>query len=216
MTPLEITAHLRGPIALPHGPMAIDALLAAAVALRDRIPLALNVADIVDIEIPVEREPGKRFYLASFSVGQMEAAERHWVNRRFPIPEAQGMGNTKLRTINITSGPCKSYRLPLEAQHLDDDSLRWWCIGDRDEITGLLGLIRYLGKRRAVGKGRVVQWDVEHCEPWGEGFPVVRNGKPLRPLPPDWHGLVDPPLAYRTLHYPYWLHTREALCAIPE
>jgi hypothetical protein len=44
----------------------------------------------------------------------------------------------------------------------------------------------------------------------------LRNGVPLRSLPPDWTGLAEQStLAYRTLTYPYWQHEREQLCAIP-
>jgi hypothetical protein len=213
--PLAITARLQGAVALPYGPLALDSLLAAAVARRDGIPPALSPAEVQPIEIPVEREPGGRFHLASFSVSETECIERRWVNRRFPLAEAQAMGDAKLRRILISAGPCKSYRLPLETRHMVDDELRWWCIGEREEIEPLLAITSYIGKKRGVGRGRVVRWTVEPCELW-DGFPVVRDGKPLRPLPPDWPGLDDPAMAYRTLTYPYWIHAEEKLCAVPD
>ena len=52
-------------------------------------------------------------------------------------------------------------------------------------------------------------------EPW-DGFPVVCGGRALRPLPVDWPGLVEPAKAYHTLTYPYWEHSREELCAVPD
>jgi hypothetical protein len=212
---LMVTARLKGAIALPRGPLALDSLLAAAAAKRDQIPPALTPADVVPIEIPVKREPNGRFHLASFSISQTECYERRWINRRYPVPEAQAMGDAKLKRIDIKAGPCKSYRLPLETQHLVDDALYWWCIGDRREIIKLLHLITHLGKKRAAGLGQVKQWLVESFESWGDGFPVMREGKPLRTLPHDWSGLIDPPLAHRVLTYPYWIHTREELCAVP-
>jgi len=212
--PLIITAELLGPIALPGGPLAIDALLAAAVARRDGMPPPLSAADVQPIEIPIEREPDGRFHLASFSVSEVECVERRWVNRRFPLAEAQAMGDAKLRRVLISAGPCKSYRLPLEGQHMVNDAMCWWCIGERVEIAQLLAIISYLGKKRGVGLGKVRRWSVEPCEPW-DGFPVVRDGRPLRSLPPDWPGLADPQMAYRTLTYPYWAHAKEQLCAVP-
>jgi hypothetical protein len=59
----------------------------------------------------------------------------------------------------------------------------------------------------------VAEWSVDACEPWGDGFPVVRDGRALRTLPADWPGLVDPVLRYRVLSPPYWEHTREEVCA---
>lgn len=212
---LQITARLQGAISLPGGPLALDSLLAAAVAIRDNIPPATTPAEIVPIEIPIAREPTGRFHLASFSVCAFEVHERRYTNRRFPVEEAQAMGAPSIRRIDVSAGPSKSYRIPREAGHVEDDVLRWFCIGDAAEIRALLDLISYLGKKRAVGLGRVLSWSVGSCEPW-DGFPVLRDGQPLRPLPPDWPGLApDAERAYRTLTYPYWINTARVLCVVP-
>lgn len=214
MTPLHVVADLVGPIALPHGPMALDALLAWAEAARDGLPPP-SVGEVVPVEIPVAREPAGRFHLCSFSVAETECHEHRWVNRRFPLAEAQDFGDKKLHRIQITAGQCKSYRLPLETQWLKYDRLRWWLIGNADGVRELLALVTYLGKKRSVGLGRVRRWTVEPCDPWGDGFPVVRDGRALRTLPQDWPGLADPEIAYRVLTYPYWDHAREEMCAVP-
>jgi CRISPR type IV-associated protein Csf3 len=125
-----------------------------------------------------------------------------------------------LRHIRINAGPCKSYRIPLETRHLEEDRLTWWCVGDASAIRDLLGWITYLGKKRSVGLGKVRRWTVEPCvPPWGDGFPVVRDGQPMRSLPPDWPGLADDvERAYRVLGCvdgPYWDKTREEICAVP-
>lgn len=214
MIPLAITASLSGAVSLPHGPLALDGLLAWAVATRMGKPPAS--VEMIPIEIPVEREPGGRFHLCSFSVGENELAEHRWINRRFPTPEAQLMGGPKLRRIDVRAGAQKSYRLPLEAEHQSNDELRWWCIGEPEEIRELLALVGYLGKRRAVGNGRVARWLVEPCEPWGAGFPVVRlDGMPLRTLPLDWPGVAaDADVGVNTLTYPYWQHHSEEPCFV--
>ena len=213
--PLRVTARIRGAIALPNGPLALDALLAAAVARREGLPPPDGISPMRDIEIPVARAPGGRFHLASLSECEVEERERRWVNRRFPIPEAQAFAVESFKRINIAAGAQKSYRLPLETAHLAGDALRWWCLGDRGQIAALLALVPYLGKRRATGLGAVVAWEVERCEPW-PGFPVVRDGRPLRPLPPDWPGLAPgAEVAWRTMTFPYWEWTRRELCAVP-
>ncbi len=214
MIPLHVTATLGGAISLPDGPVALDGLLAWAVATRDGLPPLVPGEDPPQVEIPVERESGGRFHLASCSIGTFEQMEHRWVNRRFPEAEAMALGGPKLKRVRINAGPGKSYRLPLETGHLVDDKLEWWCIGAEEEVRALLSMVHYLGKRRAVGLGRVISWLVEPCEPW-DGFPVVRDGRPLRTLPLDWPGLVDPPTAYRTLTYPYWRRWLEEPCAVP-
>lgn len=214
MTPLVVRAHLRGAVCMPHGGVALDGLIAWAVATRDNLPPPANASECVAIDVPLAREPGGRFHLCSVAAYDVELRENRWLNRRFPLPEAQEMGSRKFRRINISAGAQKTYRLPLETFHVRDDVLTWWAIGDGPAVAELLGLVSYVGKKRSTGLGSVARWDVDPCEPW-PGFPVVRDGKPMRHLPPDWPGLVDPPHAMRTLTYPYWDYVREELCAVP-
>lgn len=215
--PLRITADIEGRIALPSGPMAIDALLAAMVARSLDLPPLMRPDEALPIEVPIQRAPGGEFHLASFSIGAFERFGVKWINRRFPIAEAQTLGSTKIRTISIKAGPCKSYRIPLPAGHLADDALEWYVVGDAAEIRSLLSLCRYLGKRRAVGLGRVVRWTVEPCEPWGHGFPLVLpDGTPTRTLPVDWPGVRDgAERAFKTITYPYVDKTKEVLAYAP-
>jgi len=216
MIPLAVTAHLAGGIALPSGALALDALLMAAVALRDGLPPLSIGQERPEISIPIEKEPRGRFHLASFAVADWEEHELRYVNKRFPVAEAQALAGPKFRRIQITAGPCKSHRIPMETGHLRGDALRWWCLGEAEPIRDLLGLVSHLGKRRGVGLGRVAEWHVEPAEPW-PGFPILRDGLPLRYLPPDWPGLASPPpLGYAVLSPPYWERMREELCAVPE
>lgn len=214
MTPLVVRAWLRGGIALPSGAIALDSLLMSQVAMRDELPPPRHAGDCQPIAIPVELEPGGRFYLASFSLGSFETRDLRYVNRRAPIEQYQTIGSEKIRRVQITAGANKSYRIPMETGHVDSDCLTWWCVGEQEPIRELLSTVLYLGKRRAVGLGRVVAWEVEPCEAW-EGFPVVLHGRALRTLPADWPGLIAPRTAARTLLPPYWDHAREVPCAVP-
>lgn len=214
MEPLRILARLVGPISLRSGSLRLDSLLMAAVAIRDGLPPAS--IEMRPIEIPVALEPGGRFHLASFATPRFDRHEVRYINRRFPIAEAQALAEPKFRRIDISAGAQKSYRLPSEVAWAERDELEWYCVGDRRGVGDLLGLISYLGHKRSVGRGKVQRWTVEPVEPWGDGFPVVRDGKPLRALPPDWPGLQDPMIAYAVMTPPYWEHHREEPCAVPE
>lgn len=212
--PLQVTATLGGAIALPNFPLALDALLAWAVCAGEG--MLAPVDGIRPVHIPVALAPGGRFHLASFSLAAWEGFENRWVNRRFPLPEAQNMGAPSLKRILLSGGPCKSFRLPLETGHLRDDRLTWYCRGDRARVAELLQRVTHLGKRRGVGYGQVLRWEVAGCETW-PGFPVVREGRPLRPLPPDWPGLAaDVAREWRGLTYPYWVRAAEVECAVPD
>lgn len=213
---LIITCRMLGAICIPDGQIALDGLLAAAVVMVTGQPPALTPKDCAPVEIPVQREPGGRFHLASFALFDVERHAVGWTNRRFPLEQAQEIGDPKLRRINLSTGPCKSYRIPRAQSYLRDGVITWYAIGAAEPIRELLAHIGYLGKKRSVGLGRVVpgSWLVEPCDPW-DGFPVVRDGHPLRALPSDWHGLTEYEPAYRTLTYPYSDRARLMPCAIP-
>lgn len=210
MTPLLVTAHLSGPVT---GAPMLDALL--AYVLAQRLGLVAGFGEMQRIYVPIAREPDDRFALVSSPIVSWEARETRFVHRRFPLHEAQLLGDSKLRRVRIGAGACKSYRIPGDVAWADGDAIRWWCVGDGSAIEEQLADIRYLGRRRAVGRGIVHRWAVDPCEAWGEGFPIVRDGHPMRPLPADWPGLIDPPMGYHTLSPPYWDHTAEVLCAVP-
>lgn len=215
---LRISAVLGGPICLPSGHLHIDALLAYA-AVQERGPeRALDTSMIDDIEIPVAREPHGRFHLCSTSQFEVEASELQYTNRRPPVEQYQtlGVGNAKLRRVQINLGANKAYRIPRHVEYLVDDTITWFAVGDGDAIRSLLTGITHLGKRRGVGLGKVLEWRVEPCDPWGDGFPVVREGKPLRPLPTDWVGVTDSSAGFGCITYPYYDHAKEDMCLLPQ
>lgn len=191
----------------------LDGLLAFLVA--QRAGLVAGFGDMEPIEIPIDRAPGGAFHLCSSPLVSWEAREQRYIHRRFPIHEAQMLGETKLRRVKISAGACRSYRIPGDVAFAEDDVIRWYCVGDASAIRALLIDARYLGKRRAVGRGAVDRWLVEECEPWGEGFPIVQEGRVMRPLPVDWPGLVGPSTAYTTLTYPYYERRHDEVCAVP-
>jgi len=216
VTPLHVVAHLQGGICLPNGPIALDALLTWAEAMRRELPPPATAQDCQDLPLPIARSTCGRYWLASFGAYEPEEHEVDWTNRRFPIAEAQMLAEPKLRRVNMSAGACKSYRLPRERMHLRGDRIDWWAIGDADGVRELLMYVGYLGKRRGVGLGRVREWRVGPCESWGEGFPVVRDGYPTRALPLDVSGIADD--AERAMHAilpPYWAHTRRVEAWVP-
>lgn len=202
--PLRVTAELDTAVACDRA-IHLDALLAAAVALRDGMAPAAHAGEMVDIEIPVERSACGRYHLASVGLSETETHELKYINRRFPIAEAQWLGDKKLRRIDLSAGPQKHFRIPLETRHPREGRVLFYAVGDGAAIERLMALITHLGRRRAVGLGRVRMWYVELCAPW-EGFPVLSaEGRALRNLPLDTPGLRKVECGFERLSYPYWL-----------
>jgi hypothetical protein len=215
--PLRVECHLQGSVVRP--PM-LDSLLVALTAMRDEIPPVDCQPERmpIRIDIPIQVEPGGRFHLCTEPQFVPVGAETHYKNRRFPVEQAAKLGDEKrVNRINISAGDEKSYRIPHSVGFIEGSTITWWCVGDKNKIEQLLRYCRYVGKFRGVGKGKVRAWVVTECEPW-EGFPVVREGRPLRPLPLDWPGLTDYDEEERVLGSIgtcYWDYTAREVCAVP-
>lgn len=224
MTPVSVMAQLQGQIAHPDKPIALDALVAYAVVLRDQIPFASTYEEMARVPIPIAEEPGGRFHLCSHSLQCVEEVDEQVrrINKRPPVAEAQAMGRRLgkggFRSMQINAGPSKGYRMPIETGHLLDDQIGWLAMAtDVAELESLLRLITHLGRRRGVGLGRVVSWTVETLSDTWDGFPVLDgDGRPLRPLPPDWPGLGNgAQVRMRRLTWPYHCGPDEPV-AMPE
>lgn len=212
---LRVTATLAGGVVIPEAPIALDALLAWAACARDGVPPATTNAEIVPVEIPVQRSECGRVYLASCARYEVELRDKRYKNKRAPIEEFKHLGDAKIKTVKISAGANKSYRIPREVLFLVDDVITWWCVGDAEAIRSLLALVHFVGKDRSVGNGKVIAWDVTpEASPW-PGFPVVAEGEPLRNLPLDWPGIGGEFSGYGVLTPPYWDHSREELCLLP-
>ena len=213
--PIEVVASMVDGVTM-RDPIALDALLMACVAVRDELPpLVCSDESRPTIDIPIAKSTCGRVYLASCAqVDSWEAHDRRFVNRKFPLAEAQVLGSDQLKRIRISAGAQKSYRIPEMVAYPAGGEIRWYAVGHADEVAKLLTLLTHIGHRRAVGRGRVRSWSVGPCSAW-DGFPVVRDGGPLRTLPVDWPGLVDPQLGERVLSPPYWERWRREVCAVP-
>lgn len=211
--PIRITARLAGGV-VKRIPIALDSLLMKVHAWRANLVAPASPQHAVPIEIPVQRSECGTFHLCSFSLGEVDAHELRHKNRRPPIQEYLTL-TPAVKRVDISVSVDKMYRVPFIVEHQADDELTWFALGDAEMLRPLLAEVHYLGKHTGWGLGRVQGWAVEPCDTWGDGFPVVRDGKPLRNLPHDWPGLDKPKLGIRCVAPPYWMRESEVLCAIP-
>jgi hypothetical protein len=201
--PLRVTAKLWNDIVLPSGGIALDAILYSMHALVNRLPAVDVSKEPEPLPIPIAREPSGRFFLASFAVPTVDQHETVYYHKHFPRSEAVHRCQ-KLKRVDMATGPDKSCRKPLDVVHVVGDELVWWCIGDKAGIESLVQYCHHLGHKRTHGMGKIREWIVEPCEPWGDDFPIVLSGRPLRPLPIGWPGVVEHDAATMRLMPPYW------------
>lgn len=210
--PLRVTASLASGIVFNFRPM-LDGILAAVYARRAGLNLIpISVEDLVPIQVPIATSGCGRFALCSEAQFDVEEHEDRYKQRR-PVTEQFARLAPKVKSVKITGGPNKAYRVPYRVQLMRDDVVTWYALGDRAMVTELLQEVFFLGKHRGSGKGQVESWDVEPCDPW-EGFPILQDGTPLRPLPEDYPGVTGARFEYRVLTPPYWMQAREQVCAV--
>lgn len=211
MTPVRVQARLWEGLVLRH-PVHLDALLQAAWCMREgRLLAPLSEADLIDIQLPLARSECGRYWLASAGALVPLASELRYKNRRAPWVEYARLGSDKIRRVQINFGENKSYRVPYEFTIPKDGLVTWWALGELGGVCELLQHVHFLAKHRGSGKGHVREWKIEECEPWGDGFPVMRDGYPLRNLPVE-PGAVG---ALERCEPPYWMREGRVPCLVP-
>lgn len=215
--PLRITAHLEGGFSVSQDQgVGLDSLLMSVVAkLLQKTKAIRSVADLDELEIPVSKHPSGRYYLASFGEYQVQDFEKRYLTKRPPITEYRRQST--LKSIDIGAGPDKLQRDVVPILIPDRGLVQWYAVGDPARLFPLLHRAPSLGRRHAAGFGAVYRWSCEPLMPaelW-EGFPVLRDGCPLRPLPLDTSGLTTFREHTLRLLPPYWLMEGQEPCAIP-
>lgn len=214
MSPLRVVAELSEPVSFSFGTVALDALLASQVARRDgRPPMRRGEPSDYTPVPPIAPHPSG-YYLASWALpGRLAWSMATHIHKPAPADWYLRLCTGKVRRIDIGTGPDKAYRLPRHRQRFTD--LTWWCIGDAEAIRLLLLGVTRVGSHRRDGIGKVRSWTVEPCDTW-DGFPVMRDGIPLRSLPLDTSGLsTSARSGYAALRFPYWEPLNQEMVAIP-
>jgi hypothetical protein len=126
--PLEITATLAAPLAVPIFPVALDGLLAAVVC--ERLGLIAGVGEWQNVEVPLQRSACGRYHMASVAHYEVHSNLLGYVIKRPPVVEYMQIGSEKIKSVNTGTGRNKAFRIPQPRALID--CMRWWCIGDRD------------------------------------------------------------------------------------
>lgn len=205
LRPIKITFHLDGTGIYydPNEPLMLDGLLAAAVIrwhmhgeppARDEEP--------ADVPLPLARwqRDGVWGWHASalFPDGDSVESMQFW-RKRF----RQGRVDLTTGAPNLTNGTYRDWNMPLPL--LVVPRMVAYAVGDMGRIRHeLRRSIKYLGKKRAHGRGAVVRVEVE---PTPEDWSIIRDGRLQRWMPyQDGTRLVRP-------RPPYWNTVGRVRCA---
>jgi hypothetical protein len=218
MRPLKISATFCSPLA--GEPPKLDALLEWVMSLRMKSVLASSnghrhagwkdgVPGSIPIPIARVRRDGFPHLLplcseAILPVSPSDGTE-HFC-RRLATEHAAMVRPECRRIISTSSDEFKSYRLPLRVRPVD--RAVWFAVGVGTNVRKLLREVRAIGKKTAMGYGRVAQWTVEPIKEDLSWFAPSPDGPVLMRTLPAGICLPEGLIGYRPWFGspvgPYW------------
>lgn len=212
--PLIVTARLRCGV-ISDGLLPLDSILyyaqhrarmpgeRIASRVRDRTVDAQGGAGVLPLQVLDGHGP-HWYYAASCAVWPEAVADGvdHWT-KRIDSRYVELLERQRAR-VPTSGGRYRAYRMPVAYRHAL--AVTWYAVGQLERVRDLLALVTHLGKKREMGWGAVIEWQVApHDEDWSVVGP---EGQVMRPVP-DPSGVL---YGYRP---PYWLPRHQAPCRLP-
>lgn len=205
MRPLLVTAHLASAFVAqdPWSPH-LDAVLAYEVLRRlwgdefySRNP---QREELVDPELPLARveRDGEWWWACSCPEYAELGQYLKYVHGRFDDHHARYIAPMKARKVETAGGRYKDMRLPMVCRIAE--RIDWHVVGKSASLLDLLADVDYLGKKRGIGIGQVLRWEV---------VPEAENRSGQRWVPaPDGRGQV------MGIRPPYWHPAQQRACVL--
>jgi CRISPR type IV-associated protein Csf3 len=167
-----------GIVMYPNYPIHVDSLMAAVLAEDLKLDPVTRDARPVNIKLPLGKwELGNVWgWRASvlFIEGDRFETVGYW-RKRFRQGRYADVGSQK---VNLIQGIFRDYNTPLPV--IVCRFLVAYAVGDADRVLNILRKIRYIGHKRNIGYGRVIDLSVEKTD---EDYSIERDGRAQRFLP---------------------------------
>lgn len=218
----RLVCQLAEPLA--GDPPHLDALLVSAMSRLHGKPDDADGAKLrrdlpppplAGVPIPVLRETICGLPVARCTAGilrEQSDGQDHYC-RRLPVERARLVAPESRLVVATTNAWAKSYRLPLRVRAASE--IVWLAAGNRREtLRTLRRFVSSIGKKTAMGYGRVLAWEAERVEcthrhwPWWCRDTVTGADVLMRVLPAAWTGmpagLTGARPGYGAVCDPYW------------
>ncbi|WP_155987151.1 type IV CRISPR-associated protein Csf3 [Thioalkalivibrio sp. ALE16] len=208
MEPLRITGRMHGLMVEPERPIALDGILAWAMVERARMegaedPLAAQES------LPLAFDKDRGVWKASWVFRRYESPlQTRQQTKKTDVPallDGRNAEHWEGRVDSIATGTGMYKGAVLDCTYRQISEVSAWCIGDRERIEELLGMVHGLGSRRRQGFGRISGWTVEPD-------PEAENQWGQRALPDNPGGFLR---STGALSPPYWRQDRVQLIWTP-
>lgn len=202
MNSYKITFHLDGTGLYydPNEPIHLDSLIAWVLAPKQGLRHLDRAGEpgLVRLPIKASRIHGRYIWHASalHPVGPTGESIWYW-RKRF----RQARCELTTGAPNLTNGTYRDWQMPVSL--LLCRRMVAYVVGKRGDIRKALSEVRYLGKKRAHGHGKILSVDIEECD---DDYSLVMEGKAMRWLPdPEGSRMVRP-------QPPYWHPSGRVAC----
>ncbi len=195
MNSYKITAHMDGSGLYydPSEPIHLDSLIAWVLAPKQGLRHLDRAGEPGLVRLPVKSSVinGSRVWHASALHPAGPTGESIWYWRK---RLRQSRCELTTGAPNLTNGTYRDWQMPVPL--LLARRMVGYVVGKRKDIRKCLDEVRYLGKKRAHGHGKVLRWEIEECEDdhslvmdgramrW---LPTPGGAREVRPIPPYWH-----------------------------
>ncbi len=240
-TPLRITVFLLTPIVFPQNGIHLDALLTELVAkelFSHDIDRWQDLDKQINLPLPLDKTKGKYpIWKASigFSSPLVREYQDFWIKRTndefaglkssnivWPAGVINGNVSKSLAKevhIEKATGPANNpsrggFRSYYETRNLlSTDYLIFHAVGNKSEVNRLLTQLKGIGKKTAIGYGKIVNVEVEEIK---EDYSLFTpNQKPARNLPAEDFPNTKAQIVASRAVPPYWSKRYLIVCFAP-
>lgn len=179
MDNLKITFFLNGEGIYydPAEPIHLDALLAwVLIPYHVQLDNITKDDDPFDVPLPLEKWEINRQWgwkASALFPGKYFESIQYW-RKKFRQDRIEIMKGS----VNLQQGIYREYNTPMCL--IVTDKMIGYARGNGKEIKRILKKIKYLGKKTAYGKGKIIDLDIEKVD---EDYSIIKDGKAMRYLP---------------------------------
>jgi len=222
--PLEIHLRLGSPVMLTYPWINFDGLIAHLLAMEilgdlfSLLPSRTILTSMESLPIPLKKlyHNEEFIYHGSISRFSKQTISKDTIYKRI-APSDDRYLDSKKRKFYITKGDFKYYSITFIQNNSPD--CFFYCNGDLEKLSFLLERLDFLGKKRAIGKGKVLSFSINSLDKDHSFFHPKFNIN--RPIPIEFTEMLDLPhnfnsqvavLAYKI---PYWNKKNHKVCLAP-
>jgi CRISPR type IV-associated protein Csf3 len=218
-TPLSISFKVRPPVYLAHPWMYFDSLI-QYLCMRDALGELFyilpsdQVLPVEDLMIPIKKT--EDVYHASVSQFDKAPLYQSTIYKRFQDKNVDKLKPRQRQgRVHTDRGYFKDFMINLP--FITPDEVTFYTCADKSELERLLPHLAYLGKKGAIGGGKILNFKIEDAE---TDYSFFKDGRIMRPIPqrmarsfPLLEGSTFMNSSYKP---PYWDKRNITMCLVPK